>query len=406
LYIKWALKVKKNKLLKKIIKKFNYSILCIMFKSIGNKDMSYKDYMFFFYKVSFFIILLKKNINRIKKKLKIKKIKKFFLLKKYKKKLKKFRKLKKIKKINKLIMCLKNNKFKVNYLIFFLKYFSIFRRRDSKIFMLAKLKARLSKKFFFKKKYKLKKFKNYFLKQCSNSKLNQKKHIDMANLQTIFDTPKRFDRLHRLYDIKKKYIRYLSNNRSLYKINKFRCKHNFKFIKRHIRAVSTLSINSRVHMYEFSLRNIIIKLKYAYTYRNSSFFIKSGFVFLNGKQELNPFFFLYKGDLIELIFSKFIFKLKKKIKKKLKISMRNYKRYNWRMLKHKVEFNTRKIRISRFADKILHYKNKISRIFQFDFRTLTFFLIDKLNSKKSLSYLNKKTLPLYLLKLFNWKLIS
>ena len=150
----------------------------------------------------------------------------------------------------------------------------------------------------------------------------------MMNLSTIFETSKRFDRLHRLYDIKRKYIRYLNSNRSLYKVNKFRCKHNFKFIKRHIRSVATLNINSRVHMYEFSLRNIIIKLKYAYTYRNSNFFIKSGFVFLNGKQELNPFFFLYKGDSIELIFSKFIFKLRKKIKKKLKISMRNYKRYN------------------------------------------------------------------------------
>lgn len=71
------------------------------------------------------------------------------------------------------------------------------------------------------------------------------------------------------------------------------------------------------------------------------------------------------------------------------------------MLKHKVEFNERKVRISRFSDKILHYKNKISRVFQFDFRTMTFFLIDKLNSKKNLSYLNKKVLPLYLLKLFN-----
>lgn len=272
--------------------------------------------------------------------------------------------------------------------------------------MLAKLKAKLSKKFFFKKKFKLKKFKYYFLNFNNKTKIKQKKHINMMNLNTIFETPKRFDRLHRLYDIKRKYIRYLNSNRSLYKVNKFRCKHNFKFIKRHIRSVSSLNINSRVHMYEFSLRNIIIKLKYAYTYRNSNFFIKSGFVFLNGKQELNPFFFLYKGDSIELIFSKFIFKLRKKIKKKLKISMRNYKRYNWRMLKHKVEFNERKIRISRFSDKILHYKNKISRVFQFDFRTMTFFLIDKLNSKKNLSYLNKKILPIYLLKLFNWKLIS
>lgn len=71
------------------------------------------------------------------------------------------------------------------------------------------------------------------------------------------------------------------------------------------------------------------------------------------------------------------------------------------MLKNKVEFSIRKIRIFRFVEKILHFKNKVSNSFQFDFRTLSFFLIKELNIKKNVSYLNKKLLPLYLIKLLN-----
>lgn len=71
------------------------------------------------------------------------------------------------------------------------------------------------------------------------------------------------------------------------------------------------------------------------------------------------------------------------------------------MLKNKVEFSIRKVRIFRFVEKILHFKNKVSNVFQFDFRTLSFFLVKELNIKKNISYLNKKLLPLYLMKLLN-----
>ena len=56
-----------------------------------------------------------------------------------------------------------------------------------------------------------------------------------------------------------------------------------------------------------------MKLKYAYTYRNADIFVKNGFIFINGFQNINPHTYIYKGDIIELIYSKFTFKLKNKI---------------------------------------------------------------------------------------------
>ena len=55
------------------------------------------------------------------------------------------------------------------------------------------------------------------------------------------------------------------------------------------------------------------------------------------------------------------------------------------MLKNKVAYDTRKTRIYRFADKVFNYKNKMSNIFQVDYRTLSFFLVRGLNYKKDLS---------------------
>ena len=47
------------------------------------------------------------------------------------------------------------------------------------------------------------------------------------------------------------------------------------------------------------------------------------------------------------------------------------------------------------------FKNKISNSIQFDYRTLTFLIIKELNIKEDISFLTKKILPFYLIKLLN-----
>ena len=71
------------------------------------------------------------------------------------------------------------------------------------------------------------------------------------------------------------------------------------------------------------------------------------------------------------------------------------------MLKNKVDFNERKLRINRFVKNIIFYKDRIINSLQFDYRTLTFVLIKNINYKNDLSFSNKKLTPLYLIKLLN-----
>jgi hypothetical protein len=322
------IKVKKLRLKKKIIKfykKINFkfiNLLNIFFFKNSENLIKKTNYSNFFLKIFFYI----KYINLIIKTIKNKKFFKFLQNPKIRNK-KKF-KYKYSEKIKFIINLLKSKKSKIKNLLFFIKYFSVLRKRQSRIFNLSRVKARLSKRKFFKKKIKKRKIAKYFFQMFKKLKFKHKKYINLINLDFYFIRNKRFFRLHRLYDIRKKYIRYLNNNRSIYKFYKFRIKHSFKFIKRHIKSITNLNIKDRIHFYEFSLRNIAIKLKYAFTLRNAKLFTQAGFIFLNGHQELNPFKYIYKGDIIELPFSKFILKLKKKIKKKMFTSMRKYKKYN------------------------------------------------------------------------------
>nr|NP_149366.1 ymf76 [Tetrahymena thermophila]AAK77563.1 ymf76 [Tetrahymena thermophila]6Z1P_Be Chain Be, Ymf76 [Tetrahymena thermophila SB210] len=399
-------KIKKLRLKKKI-KKF-YKLINYNFSNLLNNFYHkkpnfltlYNNTNNFFLKILFYI----KYINLISKTISNKKLFKFLNNPKIRNR-KKF-KYKYSDKIKFILNILKSKKTKIKNLLFFIKYFSVLRKRQSRIFNLARVKSRLSKRRFFKKKLKKKKIAKYFFQMFKKLKFKHKKYINLINLDFYFIRNKRFFRLHRLYDIRKKYIRYLNNNRNIYKFYKFRIKHNFKFIKRHIKSISKLSIKDRVHFYELSLRNIAIKLKYAFTLRNANLFTKSGFIFLNGHQELNPFKYAYKGDIIELPFSKFILKLRRKMKKKMFNSMRKYKKYNWRTLKNKVNPEQRRLRISRFSENTLNFKTKLTKLFQYDYRTLSYCVVLDTNFKRDLTYLNKKLIPIYLLKLFNWKIIS
>ena len=71
------------------------------------------------------------------------------------------------------------------------------------------------------------------------------------------------------------------------------------------------------------------------------------------------------------------------------------------MLKNKVDYSERRVRILRFSNKLFHYKNKISNYIQFDYRVLSFVVIKDLDYKKDISYLIKKIIPIYLIKLLN-----
>lgn len=66
-----------------------------------------------------------------------------------------------------------------------------------------------------------------------------------------------------------------------------------------------------------------------------------------------------------------------------------------------MSFDTKRLKLTKIASKLIHFNDKISSIFQFDYRVLAYIIVGDIECKRDLSYLNKKILPIYLLKLFN-----
>ncbi len=234
-----------------------------------------------------------------------------------------------------------------------------------------------------------------------------------------FDRPLRYNMLKNLkfnkrerttaikmYDIKKKYIRYFINNRLLYKIHNFKSKQNYKFYSKHFRYISSVDIKTRLYLFETSLKNIIIKLKYAYSMKTSIFFIKAGFLFVNGLQELNFNKFLKLGDYLELVYSRYLIKLKKNLKKYVKKNIWLYKKYIFRKTKIFETDDNKNLKVLKLCKIFIFYKNKLYSSYQTDLKTFSIIFIKKLNIKQDISYFNKKYNPIYYFKLLNWKILS
>lgn len=147
---------------------------------------------------------------------------------------------------------------------------------------------------FFKKNNKINHFylyKTNFLKNQSLSKFDSFEiDLDSKNFNKFFD-------------FKSSTFSVFFNNRKLLKklffLKNMRQKKTTKLFSKLIKS----DFKSFVKFIEYSLYNILIKSKMCYTYSESIFLIKNGFVFVNGLLIKNPFFLLKNSDIIQITIS-------------------------------------------------------------------------------------------------------
>jgi len=153
----------------------------------------------------------------------------------------------------------------------------------------------LKKKFgFFKKDNKLN---HYFLYKTNFLKTSSTNKFD--NFENDLDVKV----LNKFFDLKSSTFSIFYKNRKLFKklifLKNLKQKKTTKILSKLLKS----SFIKFVNFVEYSLYNILIKSKICYTQSESIFFIKNGFVFVNGVRITNPFFILKKSDIIQLILS-------------------------------------------------------------------------------------------------------
>nr|YP_004841710.1 Ymf76 [Ichthyophthirius multifiliis]AEL89252.1 Ymf76 [Ichthyophthirius multifiliis] len=384
----WVIKLNNN------FKIYNFIINSYVKLRINNTILYFKYnslIIFFLKRKNKLNNFFKKKIISIKKK-----FKRFFF--KVKKKINKL-KLKQ-KKIN-FNLSIKNKKFKINQLIYFLKYFLLLRRKVHNSFKISKIKLSILRKNSRKLIRKLK-FKNKYNKRTKQLKF---RYNSMYSLNLKRKTNKYY-KIDKIYDIKKKYLRYFINNRRLYYLLKIKNKQTHKFFRNHFRHIGSLSIIDRLAFYELFLKNLIVKLKLSYSLQTSLYLIKSGFIFINGLQNTNKNTHIIYGDYIEFLYCNFMIKYKKKIKKKINKNVWLYKKYVFKKIKIYEKPENLKTKRFKLGNIFIYFKNNLYKNYQIDYRTLSIIFIKNLNFKYNITYFNKKYLPIYYLKLLNWKIIS
>jgi len=102
-----------------------------------------------------------------------------------------------------------------------------------------------------------------------------------------------------------------------------------KKITKFISIFKHFSIKKIIQFFEFSLFNILIQSHFFIFKKDVIFFLKNGFVFVNGKPVLNKFFFLNIGDRVQITLNSdyyFFFRNFSKVLKsfnyKIRLSMR------------------------------------------------------------------------------------
>jgi len=151
------------------------------------------------------------------------------------------------------------------------------------------------KKFgFFKKDDKIK---HHFLYKLNFLKNLSKKKLDFK----FFNKIKK--RYNKFVDLKYSSFILFYKNRKILK--------NFLFLKDKKQYKTTKILSKIIKMdfinfykfFEFSIVNLIIRCKFCYNLSESIFFLKNGFIYLNGLKITNPLTQVNVGDLIQLSFS-------------------------------------------------------------------------------------------------------
>lgn len=288
--------------------------------------------------------------------------------------------------------------FKVNFLFFFYKFYknillNFFFNADFSI------KINKRKNLFFKKKESrdslISKRISIVLKRRKRFKLFKSKKIDKGN-----------------FFLKKFFFKILLKNRKF--LNKLfyynKPKKQNKLTKK-IYFFSEKSNNRSTSILEHSLLNMLLKSNLFFFHKDVFFFIKSGFVYINGLPVTDHNSRLNEGDIIQLPINNIVYKYVSMSRKFLKKKMSLFRFTTWKFFKKKFFKKKNGFRIKkRKSPKYLHlfcqFKLNTPRFLEIDFFTLSIFFLKRFNTTIQPTYYLNKSFSYKLLPLYNFKKIN
>jgi hypothetical protein len=250
---------------------------------------------------------------------------------------------------------------------------TILKRRSFLFFF---LEQKLKKKRFFRKNRK----RLYFFKKQTNYRMS---NINLHNhVKSIFFENRKILKLY----FKSKNLK-RQNKMSKYSIN---------FLNRDSKTL--------LNIFEFNLSRVLIKTHFANNLNDSLFFIKNGYIIVNGKVQTNHNLILNAGDLVRFNAKhNYYFFYRKNLTKSLKMS----KKINWAFFKFIKKNKKNKFfpKVYKWIDSSINFGFDIPIHIEVDFINMSFCILLKFFDVNRISYHSIKYINFYLTRLYNWSYI-
>jgi hypothetical protein len=267
---------------------------------------------------------------------------------------------------------LNNSQFKLKLLIFTKKTTAFFSRRNYKNILLRKTIYNTRKHTFYKKR-----------------KLNTKDNIY---------------RKENIYNVSKRFLKVIFSNRKTIKNFFFK-----KFTKQTKITRFIKSISKEKHRSDNLMNNyiflILLRSHIFFFIDDVSFFLKKGFIMVNGTVVKNKFSEVKLGDYIQIIRSNIYYDYLKRVHKffRTKISKIKFKRWSSFQKKKKTGISFKNW-VPTFLDRFIFYKTDIPKFLEVDFFSLTVIILYKNRSILSNDKFFNKIFSNYLIKMYNWRI--
>ena len=208
-------------------------------------------------------------------------------------------------------------------------------------------------------------------------------------------------------DIKYKSFSLFKKNRGI--LNDLLIKKNlkqYKFNKIIKNFIKKPPYNS-IQRYEFKLINMLIRTNFFTNFKDATFFIKNGYVLVNGSIVKNVNHLLNLNDVVRVSYNKYYFLYYRKGLHNLINNIGKYNSYLWRINKNK--FNPHKQQTNHTPNWILrslYFKEDFPRYLEVDYISMTLVILYKSYDFKDYDFYGLKFINAYLMRLYNWKYIT
>lgn len=296
-----------------------------------------------------------------------------------------------------------SNSSNLNDIIIFKKKSSIFKKNiDFEYTILSKSNTNKNDFIYKNDDFNSKKIKSAF----TNNKTKNYSSFKNLTFNKNNLTEKNFKFNFKNLDFKKKINVVLKNNRIiLRKFLKVKFKRQFSFNK-YIKNLIKNNVFDFLANFEYNIINIITRSNFFFNKQDSIWFLKNGYISLNGFVTFNSNVVLKPLEVVNISYSNYYYYY---YRKSLNDCLNNMYRINskiWKINQKRIDnYDKKNESYSNWTYRFMYFKEDVPKFIEVDYLSMTLVILNYSINKNYLDFYNLKFLNLYLSRLYNWKYI-